>query len=97
MSLVSLKKINDMHFRFGKSDGRCKECSNFSRYRYRDHKYSKCRVYGITLSAATDWNGRYEACGLFNKDYKGKPIIDLRHPRKEEKEDNQMSLLEMLT
>lgn len=90
-----LKKIEEMHSRFGTADGKCKDCSNFRRYNYRGKGYSKCRAYGISLSAATDWNGRNTACGLFNKDYNGTPIYK-RHVVRNEPEDNQMSLMEML-
>ena len=94
MSRRILKKIEEMHSLFGTADGKCKDCSNFRRYNYRGKWYSKCRAYGISLSVATDWNGRNTACGLFNKDYNGTPIYK-RHSRIDIPLDGQMSLLEI--
>lgn len=93
MSRRIVKKIEEMHMRFGKRDGLCKNCSNFRHYTYHMKAYSKCRVYGISLSAATDWNGRNQACGLFDKDYNG-PEIYKRHIVRDESEDRQLSLME---
>ena len=38
-------------------------------HRPTDRSFSKCEVYGISGSEATDWNGRKAACGHFNKLY----------------------------
>lgn len=95
MSRRILKKIEEMHLRFGKEDGKCGDCSNFRRYRYHGKGYSKCRIYGVSLSAATDWSGRNQACGMLNKDYNGTPIYK-RHIVRNEPEDNQMSLMEFI-
>ena len=72
-----VRKIALMHLRFGYSGGCCKECSNFGRFSYHDKKYSKCSVYGITNSDASDWSGRYECCGMKNKEWKEKPVITM--------------------
>ena len=58
MPLRTLTKIYEMRFRFGKADGVCKDCSNFRRIHYRTKTYSKCKVYGISMSSATDWSGK---------------------------------------
>jgi hypothetical protein len=57
----------------------------------------KCKVYGITSSEASDWANKYEACGMFNKEWNGNPIINLvKHSSKKNNEeihiDGQMSL-----
>jgi hypothetical protein len=66
---------------FGKETSKgqhiCGECSNFKRYRYHSKLYRKCTVYGVTNSEASDWAKKYEACGMFNQEYTGRPIIEL--------------------
>lgn len=74
-----VRKIHKMYEVFGRCPGFhiCKECSNFCSFRYHDKSYRKCKVYGVTNSEATDWAGRNEACGMFNKEWKNDPIIEL--------------------
>ncbi len=66
-----------MHHLFGKKGGFhiCKECSNFISRRYNTRILKKCKVYGLTHSQASDWANKYEACGMFNTEYQGAPII----------------------
>lgn len=95
---IQLKKIQEMYALFGEcknKTARCRECSNFRRYRFRRRTVSKCVVYGESNSQATDWNGRKLACGMFNTEYNGTPIYK-RHVVRHEPEDNQMSLFEVL-
>lgn len=93
------RKIDLMHLTFGKCPGHtCVECSNLERIRYRGMNLRKCRVYGVTHSVASDWEIRYEACGAFNWEYDGRPIIELvRHgrtmkPVQEEPLDGQITM-----
>lgn len=81
-------KIKAMHDEFGKIEGcKCKECSNLYRYNYRSISLKKCTCYGLTHSSDTDWNLSFVACGLFNKDYNGKKVIEmLKHQRRKQKE-----------
>lgn len=66
-----MKKIELMHMIFGTDDGKiCADCSNFCRVRYNRRNIGKCTVYGVSSSAATDWSGRYTACGAFNRTIK---------------------------
>ena len=75
---MAIRKIDLMHREFGFSPGnRCKTCQHFWRGRYHDYMYSKCKVYGMTNSEASDWSGRYDACGMYNRVYNGNPIIRL--------------------
>lgn len=74
---MATRKIDLMHKLFGKSEGLCKECCNYTRYSYRDKAYRKCIAYGVTASEATDWKASYQACGLFNREYNGKDVIRL--------------------
>ena len=71
-----MKKKNDlMRQLFGACEGHvCKECSNFTTGRYMGMILRKCQVYG----QASDWAGRWPACGMFNKEYTGRPIIEMR-------------------
>lgn len=73
--MPATRKIDLMHKHFGRCPGHtCGECSNLQEHRY-DKVYRKCTVYGISASEATDWAKRWEACGIFNKEYRGEPIV----------------------
>ena len=75
---MSARKIQAMYERFGRYGvGACRDCCHFVTGRYHDKILRKCDVYGLTHSEATDWAGKYAACGQFNKPYKGGPIIEL--------------------
>lgn len=91
-----MKKKNDlMCQQFGTCAGHiCKECSNFVKGRYHDRILRKCQVYGLTHSEASDWAGIWPACGMFNKEYTGRPIIELRRMAKKSPEplDGQITL-----
>ncbi len=73
-----IRKIALMYQMFGKAEGQhiCKDCSNFVAGRYHNKIYRKCKVYGLTHSEASDWANKYEACGMFNKEYKGRNVIE---------------------
>ena len=72
------RKIDAMHDLFGIENGkRCEDCSNLIKGRYHDLVLRKCTVYGATHSEASDWRKKYVACGMFNIEYSGRPIITL--------------------
>lgn len=82
---MTRRKIDLMHDKFGYGNGICKGCKHFERFEYHNKAYRKCAVYGITSSSASDWSGKYKACGLYNKEYKGdKPIISLITAKKDD-------------
>lgn len=87
---MSIKKIALMHRIFGVCDGHaCRECSNLVKGRYHDRTLCKCRVYGMTHSKATDWAGRWQACGAFNRTLSGQPVMrEVRPERKQKEADN---------
>lgn len=98
---MALRKIDLMHRLFGRVPGKkCKDCSNFASGFYHDRKLQKCEVYGLTHSEASDWRQKYEACGMFDREYDGEPVI--RSVRKtmvlprdpEQPMKNQISLFE---
>ncbi len=75
---MTIRKIDLMHREFGVSPGhKCKTCQQFWRGRYHDYMYSKCKVYGMTNSEASDWSSRNIACGMYNHAYNGGDIIRL--------------------
>lgn len=62
-----IKKIEAMHREYGENEGAiCRNCCNFDMYKFGNRRVSKCAAYGVTNSTASDWNGRYEACGMYN-------------------------------
>ena len=67
--MKSSDKIARMYSLFGVASGEvCRDCMHFERYaRSQSRTIAKCKVYGVSSSEATDWNGRNEACGCFNK------------------------------
>lgn len=80
---MAVRKIDLMHRHFGKCHGRkCKDCQNLVKLEYHCKPYIKCRVYGITQSEASDWVQKYEACGMFNKEWTGGDIIRLVKPER---------------
>ena len=97
-----LRKIDKMHYLFGKSDGKCKNCEHYKHWGKNQVCASalrKCEVYGTTPSEASDWKAGYEACGLFpNKENPyGRDIIELRigaEKKTEEQIDGQLNLFD---
>lgn len=80
------RKIEAMYQRYGHRDGmQCKYCDHFERYKYKGYDYSKCEIYGITNSEATDWRASNNACGMFNEPWDAKenmPVIEtIKHIR----------------
>ena len=80
---MAIRKIELMHRQFGRCEAHlCGECVHLTSERYHGKTYRKCKVYGLTNSAASDWAKRWTACGMFNRAYTGKPIINLVRPEK---------------
>lgn len=91
-------KIELMHELFGKGyDGdTCKTCWHL-KHRYTHNKsYYKCQCYGETASEASDWRLKYPSCGLYNKPYIGRTVMEFKkhegHKREEVQVKGQMSL-----
>lgn len=80
---MAVRKLELMHRQFGRCETHvCGECIHLVSERYHDKTYRKCKVYGLTNSEASDWAKRWTACGMFNKAYAGRPIINLVRPEK---------------
>ena len=94
--MTSEQKISRMYKYFGKSGSgkKCKDCSNLMRVERGNHRVSKCMVYGDSHSESTDWKRSHLACGMFDKDYDGRPIIRVYEPKtvKGEQIEGQMTL-----
>lgn len=84
---MALRKIALMHRLFGVCDGHaCRDCSNLVNGRYHDRILTKCKVYGLTHSEASDWAGRWQACGMFNKPWDKQPVMREVVPERKRKE-----------
>ena len=87
-----------MHKRFGTGGVfRCKDCDHLIKGRYHDRNYSKCELYGMTHSVATDWRQANQACGMYGIEQDMShwtPIIEqLRYsPRLEQPIDGQIGM-----
>lgn len=64
-----MKKIDLMYATFGIDPQcrRCKDCPCLVRVTPTSRPYYKCSVYGESSSEATDWTGKWMACGRFGK------------------------------
>lgn len=90
---MAMRKIALMHRIFGVSEGRtCRECSNFVKGKYHDRTLCKCRVYGMTHSEASDWAGRWLACGAFNMGISRLPVIREVIPDRNKQEADNMPI-----
>lgn len=82
--MTTIRKMELMHREFGTTEGKtCGNCSNFVSGKYRDRILRKCTVYGLTHSEASDWAKRWQACGMYGKEWHGGDIIRLVVPIKE--------------
>ena len=80
LSGLMKRKIDLMHAYFGiLPDKRCEDCSNLIKGEYHNLHLRKCTVYGATHSEASDWRKKYVACGLFNKEWNGGRVMDIRY------------------
>lgn len=97
--MKQLLKIDKMYKVFGKSEHICKECKHFRKIDTAGvmarRSVQKCECYGITHSESSDWAQKWQACGLFNQPYNGKPVIEVRISQSEEEIelDGQLSLM----
>jgi hypothetical protein len=71
---ITIKKIEAMHKRFGKLEGKkCGDCCNLV-FHQQGKKYFKCALYGTSSSLSTDWvkNGLLAECLTKSKNYVGR-------------------------
>lgn len=70
-----MKKISLMHQIYGREMGKCGDCTNLEECQGHQKVYYKCRLYGDSNSSATDWVKGWQACGMKNKEPKGRQPI----------------------
>lgn len=77
------RKHNAMYELYGiDTDHICRNCCNFEKHRVGNKTVSKCKLYGVTGSSASDWNGRKTACSRFNDSTEVVPVIEqLKHTK----------------
>ncbi len=77
-----MKPIDIMHESFGVAAETCKTCSHLIRHRA-NRVWFKCEVWGESSCEKSDWRLKYQACGMYNKQYIGRPLKDIvkHHPR----------------
>lgn len=94
--MTSEQKAKRMYKQFGMiTDGRrCKDCDNLIKVEHGNHRVYKCLVYGNTHSESSDWRISNTACGMINREYKGRPIIELRETqsRSDEQIEGQLTV-----
>ena len=79
-----------MHSRYGKDTNHiCKECKNLLWHIYGNTSVHKCKVYGVSMSCATDFPVRQFACGLFNKDAVEKNIYKTLNRKQKTEEQSE--------
>lgn len=92
-----MKPIDRMHEAFGLAMGTCKDCSHLIAHRA-NRTWYKCEVWGESSCETSDWRLKYQACGMFGKEYKGRPLKDIvkHQPRSKgvEQVEGQMRLFE---
>ena len=66
--LTKRARIDRMHAAHGTKPGfTCGDCKHLVINGGHQRNYWKCRQYGVSNGAATDWCGKWSACGLFEK------------------------------
>lgn len=59
-------RLLEMHRRYGVHEGeQCGRCAQFWHKRWGYHTYLKCAAFDSKGKAATDWQARWPACGLW--------------------------------
>lgn len=90
------RKIGRMQTEFGtnaKHD--CGSCDNCIIIEGHDRNYTKCVIYGVTQSSATDWVQKWTACGMYNKSWTGPKMMNVFNSRRSKSDvqcDGQMKL-----
>ncbi len=92
MARTRSEKLAIMHRRYGREcHHRCSKCIHHIT-KYNDKPYHKCKVYGVSMSEATDFAADGIACGLYDKETMEKDVY-LTLNRRKEKEELQKEVL----
>ena len=63
-----LRRHAEMLWLYGRCEGHhCRECGHLVRKLGGAGVFFKCAIAGVSDSAATDWRGKFEACGKFEQ------------------------------
>ncbi|WP_276871979.1 hypothetical protein [Anaerotruncus massiliensis (ex Togo et al. 2019)] len=85
-----VRKIEAMYLYYGKQEGHaCRECFNFVRVWYHGRVLGYCESYVLTYSEASDWAGKWTACGQFNQPFREweRPLIEVLKSGRRARED----------
>lgn len=62
----------------------CQDCPHYERGDVGNKRVGKCFVYGASHSEATDWGGRWPACGMIDRENSfSRPVVKWPRPRPE--------------
>lgn len=88
---MAKRNIEIMHSLFGICDGHtCGECDNLMMHAY-SRNYFKCAVWGNSCSVSSDWRKKYQACGMFNREYSDIPVKEyVKHMPRTNNNDEQI-------
>ena len=69
MGRTKAEKVYAIHSVYGEGpEGkRCRGCAHFLSFLV-NRRWYKCEAYGVSCSEATDWGGKWPACGLYTED-----------------------------
>ena len=86
-----MKPIDIMHREFGihSPPEKCKTCSNLI-MNQRNRRWYKCSVWGESCCEVSDWRLKWDACGMYNKEYDWIPVKDYMKHRPWKTEDVQV-------
>ncbi len=92
MARTRSEKLAIMHRRYGKEfHHRCSKCIHHMDG-FNDRPNHKCKVFGVSMSEATDFASDGIACGLYDKETMEKDVY-LTLNRKKNKEELQKEVL----
>ncbi|MGN1369958.1 MAG: hypothetical protein ACI4WX_13895 [Aristaeellaceae bacterium] len=99
---MKLTRITTMHAIFGQDTCHtCGDCCNLIHLTPTSRPVTKCALYGVTASAATDWRAYYMACGRHNKPITPdeSTVLEQQNGRRPSADDGplsgQMTMMEM--
>lgn len=77
---MATRKIDMMHREFGRCTGHtCRECRNLLKFYVHGRTIAVCKVYGADGTVKTHWMQWYQACGMLNRPWGGKSLLQLLH------------------
>lgn len=94
--MIRVRKHEAMYAAYGElPQYKCRNCRHFIILQAGARRVSKCLAYGVTGSAASDWNGRKNACGFYNFPGECLPIMEQLKRDKQYQCDGQLEIAEL--